>query len=85
MDKFIDKFFDVLKLAALVSNTTKADAFVEYSGHVDLLSIRIYPEGYECDGYKYDFYGNQFDSVSEAKLDDAIGKMTALLDKEEQK
>lgn len=85
MDKFIDKFFDVLKLAALVSNTTKADVFVEYAGHVDLLNIRIYPEGYECDGYKYDFYGDQFDSVSEEKLNDAIDKMTALLDKEKQK
>ena len=83
MDKHItDKAYEILKLAAQVSTTTKADVFVEYSGHVDLLKIRIHPEGYEGDCFKYEFYGDQFYAVSEAKLDDIIGKLRKMLEVE---
>lgn len=83
MDKYMtDKAYEIMKLAAQVSKTTKADVFVEYSGHVDLLTVRIHPEGYEGDSFRYDFYGEQFDSVSEAKFDDIIGKLRKMLDAE---
>lgn len=83
MDKHMtEKAYEIMKLAAQVSTTTKADVFVEYSGHVDLLTVRIHPEGYEGDNYKYDFYGDHFDAVSEAKLDDIIGKLREMLEVE---
>lgn len=81
MDKHMtEKAYEIMKLAAQVSTTTKADVFVEYSGHVDLLTVRIHPEGFEGDNFKYDFYGNQFDAVSEAKLDDIIDKLRKMLE-----
>lgn len=81
MDKHMtEKAYEIMRLAAQVSTTTKADVFVEYSGHVDLLTVRIHPEGYEGDSYKYDFYGDHFDAVSEAKLDDIIGKLREMLE-----
>lgn len=81
MDKHMtEKAYEIMRLAAQVSTTTKADVFVEYSGHVDLLTVRIHPEGYEGDNYKYDFYGDRFDAVSEAKLDDIIGKLRDMLE-----
>lgn len=81
MDKHMtDKAYEIMKLAAQVSTTTTADVFVEYSGHVDQLAVRIHPDGFEGDCYKYEFYGSQFDRVSEEKLDDIISKLRVMLE-----
>ena len=47
MNKKMQLVLDIMQLAVEISENTKADVFVEYSGHVDQLSVRIYKGGWE--------------------------------------
>lgn len=38
---------DIMHLAVEISKNTTTDVFVEYSGHVDLLCVRIYAGGWK--------------------------------------
>ena len=45
MDKKMQLVLDIMQLAVEISKNTKADVFVNYSGIVDQLSVRIYEDG----------------------------------------
>jgi len=50
MEKKIKKLLkDIFLDAYLVSNYSKADVFVDYSGHVDSLSVHSYKDGWKAD------------------------------------
>ncbi len=46
MNKIMKLVLDIMKLAVEIYKNTKTDVFVEYAGHVDLLSVRIYKGGW---------------------------------------
>ena len=56
MNKIMKLVLDIMQLGIELSKNTKADVFVEYSGHVDLLSVRIYAGGWEKGVEHYDRY-----------------------------
>lgn len=50
---------EMMKTAAIISNNTKAKVFVQYSGHVNVVDVRIYSNGwkaYEHPDYSQSFY-----------------------------
>ena len=47
MDKKMQLVLDIMKLGVEISKNTTTDVFVEYSGHVDSLCVRIYAGGWE--------------------------------------
>ena len=57
MNKKMQLVLDIMQLAVEISKNTKADVFVNYSGHVDWFDVRIYDcgwtEGCVCDYTKY--------------------------------
>ena len=60
MNKKMQLVLDIMRLGVEISQNTTTDVFVEYSGHVDQLSIRIYEDGWEKDKehYSKDIYLN---------------------------
>ena len=60
MNKKMQLVLDIMKLAVEISKNTEADVFVDYSGHVDQLSVRIYKGGWEKgkEHYRKDIYLN---------------------------
>ena len=51
---------DIMQLGVEISQNTTTDVFVEYIGHVDQLSVRIYKGGWEKgkEHYSKDIYLN---------------------------
>lgn len=47
MNKKMQLVLDIMKLGVEISKNTTTDVFVEYSGHVDLLCVRICAGGWE--------------------------------------
>ena len=47
MNKKMQLVLDIMQLGVEISQNTTTDVFVEYSGHVDSLSVRIYDDGWE--------------------------------------
>ena len=54
MDKKMKLVLDIMQLGVEISKNTKTDVFVNYAGHVDQLSIRIYEDGWENSNEHYD-------------------------------
>jgi hypothetical protein len=56
---------DITSLAVLITQNTKADVFIEYSAHVNKISIKFHPNGWEDKASKpitLDVYlGSQWD------------------------
>ena len=53
MNKIMQLVLDIMRLGVEISQNTTTDVFVEYSGHVDQLSVRIYESGWEKDKEHY--------------------------------
>ena len=53
MNKKMQLVLDIMRLGVEISQNTTTDVFVEYSGHVDQLSIRIYEDGWGKDKEHY--------------------------------
>jgi hypothetical protein len=53
MNKKMQLVLDIMQLGVEISENTKTDVFVEYAGHVDHLSMRIYEDGWEKDKEEY--------------------------------
>ena len=45
MNKKMQLVLDIMQLGVEITENTEADVFVNYSGHVDQLSVRIYEDG----------------------------------------
>ena len=60
MNKIMQLVLDIMRLGVEISQNTTTDVFVEYSGHVDQLSVRIYESGWEkgVEHYSRDIYLN---------------------------
>ena len=60
MNKKMQLVLDIMQLGVEISKNTKTDVFVEYIGHVDQLSVRIYEDGWENskEHYSKDIYLN---------------------------
>jgi uncharacterized protein (DUF849 family) len=56
MNKIMKLVLDIMQLGVEISKNTKTDVFVEYSGHVDQLSVRIYDDGWKKSMEPYDRY-----------------------------
>ena len=56
MNKIMKLVLDIMQLAVEISENTKTDVFVEYAGHVDQLSVRIYEYGWRKGKEHYDRY-----------------------------
>ncbi len=68
---------EITSLAVHISETQQPDIFVEYSGHVDTVKIRIYSKGWEPSGID-----NECNPDIELRiwLDDNKTKVVDLLD-----
>ena len=74
----MDKLGRIIKLAHEISETKIADVFVDYSGHVKLLGVRVFIKGWsktEHPSKRFMFY---LDDESSNKLDDVLDLLTAL-------
>jgi hypothetical protein len=79
IEKKLDSIQRILKLAIEITNNTKADVFVEYSGHINCISIRAYWQGwientdwdYAVEVY-FDIYSEE---VCEKQLQGIINKL----------
>ena len=60
MNKKMQLVLDIMRLGVEITKNTKTDVFVEYIGHVDQLSVRIYEDGWENskEHYSKDIYLN---------------------------
>ena len=79
IEKKLDSIQRILKLAIEITNNTKATVFVEYSGHINCISIRAYWQGWtsntDCD-YKVDVYFDIYsEDVLEKQLQGIINKL----------
>ena len=54
-DKKIAQVLEILELAIDITNNTKADVFVDYSGHINGLSVKVLLEGWKPEYEKLDF------------------------------
>ncbi len=54
MDKIMKLVLDIMRLGVEISKNTKADVFVNYSGHVDSLDIWFFYSGWS-DGRSGDY------------------------------
>lgn len=54
-DKKIEQVREILTLAIDITNNTEADVFVDYSGHINGLSVRVFLKGWKPEYDKYDF------------------------------
>jgi hypothetical protein len=53
MDKIMKLVLDIMQLGIEISKNTTTDVFVNYSGHVDLLEVYLYKDGWEEDKERY--------------------------------
>ncbi len=89
MYKQMDKVTELMKLSIAVSVKTKADAFVRYAGHVDLLEVDILPNGWKEDFTEDErehyemWHTDTYESICK-NLDSIINRLNALLETEEQ-
>lgn len=76
IEKKLDSIQRILKLAIEITNNTKADVFVDYSGHVNSISIRAYLQGWGVErntDYSKDIYFNVFsENECEKELQETI-------------
>ena len=81
MNKIMQLVLDIMRLGVEISKNTKTDVFVEYSGHVDLLSVRIYEDGWEKDKehYSKDIYLNIADYRTEEDITETLEEIYAEL------
>lgn len=54
MDKKMQLVLDIMRLGVEISKSTETDVFVDYSGHVDSLDIRVFYSGWS-DGRSPDY------------------------------
>ena len=82
MDKKMQLVLDIMQLAVEISKNTKADVFVNYSGHVDCFDVRIYDcgwtEGCVCD-YRNSIYLDTNDYRTEETIIEILNEMYAEL------
>lgn len=71
MDKKMQLVLDIMQLGVEISKNTKTDVFVDYSGHVDLLNVRIYADGWEKDE-KFYFYKNIYLNITDHRTEEDI-------------
>ena len=68
----------ILKLAVEITNNTKVDVFVHYSGHVDYIQCHVYLQGWNDDtsgnpDYRSDlFYSLHTEEESNKQLEETI-------------
>ena len=82
MDKKMQLVLDIMQLGVEISKNTKADVFINYSGHVDSLDIMIFHGGWS-DGrsadYKKDIYLNTKSYRTEEDIIDVLEEIYAEL------
>lgn len=74
MNKILQLVLDIMKLGVEISKNTTTDVFVEYSGHVDLLSVRIYAGGWEK-GKEFYFYKDIYLNTKYRTEEDIISSL----------
>lgn len=81
MNKKMQLVLDIMQLGVEISKNTKTDVFVSYSGHVDLLSIRIYESGWGKgkEHYDADVYLNETEDRTEEDIIDVLEEIYAEL------
>ena len=81
MNKKMQLVLDIMKLGVEISKNTTTDVFVEYSGHVDSLSVRIYVDGWEKDKehYSRDVYLNETEHRTEEDIIETLEEIYAEL------
>lgn len=55
-DKKIVQVLEILALAIDITNNTEADVFVDYSGHVNSLYVKVFLKGWTPEYLKHDLY-----------------------------
>ena len=83
MNKIMQLVLDIMRLGVEISKNTKTDVFVDYSGHVDQLSVRIYEDGWEKDKeyYSRDVYLNETEHRTEEDIIEILEEIYAELSK----
>lgn len=72
MNKKMQLVLDIMQLGVEISQNTTTDVFVEYAGHVDQLSVRIYKSDWKKGVEHYDRY--VYLDVSEYRSEEDIIK-----------
>lgn len=82
MNKIMQLVLDIMRLGVEISKNTKSDVFVDYSGHVDQLSVRIYKGGWEKDKehYSRNVYLNETEHRTEEDIIDVLEEIYAELE-----
>ena len=82
MNKKMKLVLDIMQLGVEISKNTKADVFVNYSGHVDQLNIMVFYRGWS-DGrnadYKKDIYLNTTEYRTKEDIIDVLEEIYAEL------
>lgn len=83
MNKIMKLVLDIMRLGVEISENTKTDVFVEYSGHVDLLRVLIFVDGWEKDKeyYSRDVYLNETEHRTEEDIIEILEEIYAELSK----
>lgn len=71
MDKKMQLVLDIMRLGVEISKNTEADVFVNYSGHVDLLSVMIFYSGWS-DGRSADYKKEIYLDVAKRRTEEDI-------------
>ena len=71
MNKKMQLVLDILQLAVEISQNTKTDVFVDYSGHVDLLKVMIFNSGWS-DGSSGDYKKSIYLDTTEYRTEEDI-------------
>jgi len=81
MNKIMQLVLDIMRLGVEISQNTTTDVFVDYSGHVDQLEVRIYESGWEKDKehYSKDIYLNIADYRTEEDIIETLEEIYAEL------
>lgn len=81
MNKIMQLVLDIMQLGVEISKSTKTDVFVDYSGHVDQLSVRIYESGWKKskEHYSKDIYLNTEAYQTEEDIIEALEEIYAEL------
>lgn len=89
MDKHIDKVCEVVRLAILITTTTKADVFAFYSAHIDTLSVDVHYNGWkeqqpDSEIKRYEMHARiETEETIDKMLDEVISDLNLLLTKED--
>jgi hypothetical protein len=83
MNKKMQLVLDIMQLGVEISQNTTTDVFVEYSGHVDQLSVRIYEDGWKKNKkhYSKDIYLNTKAYQTEEGIIETLEEIYAELSK----